>query len=199
MPHGARLSRRLPGATLDGHRGTADRQHADLPLDPAEVRDLVSSSSPASPRLREVSPTTGTKRDHHDDQPLTCHDSIERPDAATSANGELSPEAKTFNWLLDSFTSSTAGVLEAIAVSSDGLLMAMSAIKDRSNAERLAAVVSGMTSLAGGAASWYALGGLNRVIVDMADGYLLVTSISSGSVLGVIADRSANLGTSRTR
>ena len=36
---------------------------------------------------------------------------------------------------------------------------------------------------------------LNRVIVDMADGYLLVTAISSGSVLGVIADRSANLGT----
>ena len=63
---------------------------------------------------------------------------------------ELSPEAKTFNWLLDSFTSNTAGVVEAIAVSSDGLLMAMSAIKDRANAERLAAVVSGMTSLAGG-------------------------------------------------
>jgi hypothetical protein len=108
---------------------------------------------------------------------------------------ELSPEAKTFNWLLDAFTSNTAGVLEAIAVSSDGLLMAMSATKDRANAERLAAVVSGMTSLAGGAATWYSLGALNRVVVDMADGYLLVAAISSGSVLGVIADRSANLGT----
>jgi len=108
---------------------------------------------------------------------------------------ELSSEAKTFNWLLDSFTSGTAGVVEAIAVSSDGLLMAMSAIKDRANAERLAAVVSGMTSLAGGASTWYALGPLNRVIIDMADGYLLVTAISSGSVLGVIADRSANLST----
>ena len=108
---------------------------------------------------------------------------------------QLSAEAKTFNWLLDSFTSGTAGVIEAIAVSSDGLLMAMSAIKDRPNAERLAAVVSGLTSLAGGAASWYRLGALNRVIIDMAEGYLLVTAISAGSVLGVIADRSANLGT----
>jgi predicted regulator of Ras-like GTPase activity (Roadblock/LC7/MglB family) len=108
---------------------------------------------------------------------------------------ELSSEAKTFNWLLDSFTSTTAGVVEAIAVSSDGLLMAMSAIRDRANAERLAAVVSGLTSLAGGASTCYALGPLNRVIIDMADGYLLVTSISSGSVLGVIADRSANLST----
>jgi predicted regulator of Ras-like GTPase activity (Roadblock/LC7/MglB family) len=120
-------------------------------------------------------------------------DSLERQDA--DPGGQLSQEAQTFNWLLDTFTSGTAGVHEAIAVSSDGLLMAMSAIKDRANAERLAAVVSGLTSLSGGAASWYGLGGLNRVIIDMTDGYLLVTSISSGSVLGVIADRQANLGT----
>jgi uncharacterized protein len=111
------------------------------------------------------------------------------------ATVELSSEARTFNWLLDSFTSGTAGVIEAIAVSSDGLLMAMSAIKDRANAERLAAVVSGMTSLAGGVTASYALGPLNRVIIDLADGYLLVTAISAGSVLGVIADRSANLST----
>ncbi len=110
-------------------------------------------------------------------------------------NDLLSQEAKTFNWLLESFTTNTAGVSEAVAVSSDGLLIAMSSIKDRANAERLAAVVSGMTSLAGGAASWYALGSLNRVIIDMSDGYLLITAISAGSVLGVIADRTANLGT----
>ena len=108
---------------------------------------------------------------------------------------ELSQEAKTFNWLLDSFTSGTAGVLESIAVSSDGLLMAMSSIKDRANAERLAAVVSGLTSLAGGASTWYQMGAINRVIIDMEEGYLLVTAISSGSVLGVMADRSANLST----
>src|SRR5919107_2233333 len=105
------------------------------------------------------------------------------------AHSQLSAEAKTFNWLLDSFTTGTAGVVEAIAVSPDGPLMARSAIKDRANAERLAAVVSGLTSLSGGAASWYGLGGLHRVIIDITDGYLLVTSISSGSVLGVIADR----------
>lgn len=113
----------------------------------------------------------------------------------TASQLQLSPEAKTFNWLLDAFTSGTAGVREAIAVSSDGLLMAVSAIQDQANAERLAAMVSGLTSLSGGVANWYSLGELNRVIVDMADGYLLITAISSGSVLGAIADRSANLGT----
>jgi predicted regulator of Ras-like GTPase activity (Roadblock/LC7/MglB family) len=120
-------------------------------------------------------------------------DSTERQHQ-NGAHGPLSPEAQTFNWLLDSFTSGTAGVVEAIAVSSDGLLMATSGARDRANAERLAAVVSGMISLSGGAAHSYSLGVLNRVIVDMANGYLLITSISSGSVLGVVADRSANLG-----
>jgi predicted regulator of Ras-like GTPase activity (Roadblock/LC7/MglB family) len=116
------------------------------------------------------------------------------PTHDSAGTTELSPEAQAFNWLLDSFTSGTAGVLEAIAVSADGLLMATSATRDRANAERLAAVVSGIISLSGGAAHAYALGALNRVIVDLANGYLVITSISAGSVLGVIADRSANLG-----
>ena len=111
-----------------------------------------------------------------------------------SVTHNLSAEAKTFNWLLDNFTQNTVGVLEAVAVSSDGLPIAMSAIKDRANADRLAAVVSGMTSLAGGAAHMYDMGDLNRVIVDLTRGYLLVTAISIGSVMGVIASRNANLG-----
>src|SRR4029078_9628515 len=101
-------------------------------------------------------------------------------DTSRESTVELSAEAKTFNWLLDSFTSGTAGVVEAIAVSSDGLLMAMSAIKDRANAERLAAVVSGLTSLAGGASTWYALGSLNRVIIDMAAAHPLVSARTAG-------------------
>jgi predicted regulator of Ras-like GTPase activity (Roadblock/LC7/MglB family) len=111
-----------------------------------------------------------------------------------SVTDNLSAEAKTFNWLLDNFTQNTVGVIEAVAVSSDGLPIAMSAIQDRANADRLAAVVSGMTSLAGGAAHMYNMGDLNRVIVDLTRGYLLVTAISVGSVMGVIASRTANLG-----
>src|SRR3954451_23885932 len=105
---------------------------------------------------------------------MTSPSSTETGNGRDYAHSQLSAEAKTFNWLLDSFTSGTAGVVEAIAVSSDGLLMAMSAIKDRANAERLAAVVSGMTSLAAGVTAQYGLGALNRVIIDLAEGYLLV-------------------------
>jgi hypothetical protein len=68
-------------------------------------------------------------------------------DLATAASAGLSAEAQTFNWLLDSFCSGTAGVVEAVAVSADGLLMAKSATSDHANADRLAAVISGMTSL----------------------------------------------------
>ena len=106
----------------------------------------------------------------------------------------LSAEAQNFNWLLGKFATETAGVLEAIAVSSDGLLLGLSAGPERSGADRLAAITSGITSLAGGAARAYQLGELNKVIVDMAHGYLLVSAISSGSVLGVIAAKTANLG-----
>lgn len=108
---------------------------------------------------------------------------------------EISAEAKTFNWLLGSFTTKTAGVQEAIAVSSDGLLIAKASRGNRADHDRLAAVVVGMTSLAGGAAEWYRLGALNRVVVDLTDGYLVATSISRAAVLGVIASRSANIGT----
>ncbi|HEY7176830.1 MAG TPA: roadblock/LC7 domain-containing protein, partial [Micromonosporaceae bacterium] len=79
----------------------------------------------------------------------------------------LSPEAEAFTWQLDNFTATTSGVLGAVAVSSDGLLVASAAINDRADADRLAAVVSGMTSLATGAAHTYSLGMLNRVVVDM--------------------------------
>ena len=108
---------------------------------------------------------------------------------------DFSAEAKTFNWLLGSFTTRTTGVQETIVVSADGLLMARSSKQDQANSDRLAAVVCGMTSLAAGAAEWYRLGTLNQVVVDMADGFLVVTSISRGSVLGVIASKWANLGT----
>ena len=42
----------------------------------------------------------------------------------------LSDEARSFNWLLNGFVEKTAGVTDAVAVSSDGLLMAMSSSLD---------------------------------------------------------------------
>lgn len=106
----------------------------------------------------------------------------------------LSSEAQQFNWLLRQFAVNTPEVVYAIAVSSDGLLIAMSEAVDRADADRLAAITSAIVSLAQGAARVYDLGSPNKVIIDLDRGYLLVSAISAGSTLGVLASRSANLG-----
>ncbi|EKX61207.1 roadblock/LC7 domain-containing protein [Streptomyces ipomoeae] len=122
----------------------------------------------------------------------------------TTLTGENGPEraepidlraaAADFTWLLDRFASDTAGVVDAIAVSSDGLLIAASQLRDQADSERLAAIVSGMTSLAAGASGSYGLGGLNKVILDLEGGHVLVSTIGSGAVLGVVASKEAKLG-----
>jgi predicted regulator of Ras-like GTPase activity (Roadblock/LC7/MglB family) len=106
----------------------------------------------------------------------------------------LSTEAQQFNWLLSQFAGNTPEVIDAIAVSSDGLLIAMSNKLDRANADRLAAITSALISLAQGAGRVYDLGVPNKVIIDLDRGYLLVSAITSGSTLGVLASRQANLG-----
>src|SRR4051812_7590136 len=106
----------------------------------------------------------------------------------------LSAAAQQFNWLLSRFAGETNGVIDAIAVSSDGLLIASSQDLDRATADRLAAITSAIISLANGASQVYDFGNPNKVIIDLDRGYLLVSSISVGSSLGVLASRSANLG-----
>ncbi|BCM70225.1 MULTISPECIES: roadblock/LC7 domain-containing protein [Streptomyces] len=107
---------------------------------------------------------------------------------------DLRAAAADFTWLLNRFATETAGVVDAIAVSSDGLLIAVSQLREHADSERLAAIVSGITSLAAGASGNYGLGGLNKVIIDLEGGHVLVSAIGSGAVLGVVADKEAKLG-----
>ena len=105
-----------------------------------------------------------------------------------------SVEVRNFNWLLSSFVDTTPGVTDAVAVSSDGLLMAMSSSLERAGAEQLSAIIAGMTSLGESTARCFALGGLDQVIVAMNEGYLFVSAVSDGSSLGVVADRRCDVG-----
>ncbi len=99
-----------------------------------------------------------------------------------------------FSWMLDSFVERTPGVTDAIAVSSDGLLMAMSNSLDRDGAEQLAAIVAGIVSLGEGASTCFGFGGLHQVIIAMRGGYAFVSSISDGSCLGVVATDNCDIG-----
>lgn len=106
----------------------------------------------------------------------------------------MSEGARSFNWLLNGFVDKTAGVTDAVAVSTDGLLMAMSSSLDRPSAEQLAAIISGMVSLGNGAAGCFGFDGLEQVIVAMRRGFLFVSSISGGSSLGVVTGKSCDVG-----
>jgi len=110
-----------------------------------------------------------------------------------SVGKALSANAQNVNWLLANFTDNDVFVEQTIAVSSDGLLMAASSSLDRGSDDRLAAVVSGLRSLSEGGARVMGKGSVNQVIVEMDHGYLFVTSISDGSVLGVLTSRDADL------
>jgi len=105
----------------------------------------------------------------------------------------LSSQAQNVNWLLSSFTENDAFIEQTIAVSSDGLLMATSSSVDRAMDDRLAAVISGLRSLSEGGARVMGKGSVNQVIVEMDRGFLFVSSIGDGSVLGVLANRQADL------
>jgi uncharacterized protein len=96
--------------------------------------------------------------------------------------------AQRFNWLITNFVRGTAGVREAVAVSSDGILIATSAGLDRADADHLAAIVSGLTSLARSAARRYDFTGLKLIMIEMTSGFLVVSTLGGGTCLGVLAD-----------
>jgi predicted regulator of Ras-like GTPase activity (Roadblock/LC7/MglB family) len=113
----------------------------------------------------------------------------------TTPASEVSVEARNFNWLVGRFAQETAGVIAAIAVSSDGLLIAMSASLERADADRLAAICSATLSLAHGVSECCPLGEPDKVVIELTHGYLLVCTISAGCAMGVLASKQASLGT----
>ncbi len=108
-----------------------------------------------------------------------------------NAQGE---DAQDLNWLLANFAAKTVGVTEAIAVSSDGFLLAASAGVEAPGMEQLGAIISGMTSLTQGASDLYGYSEVRQIIVEMGGGYLFVMSVDDGSVVGVLADARAEVG-----
>ena len=101
---------------------------------------------------------------------------------------------RQLDWLLVDFVRGTAGARHALVVSADGLSLAASQDVDEALGDQLAAVTSGLASLAQGIARSFAAGPVRQTIVEMAGGYLFVTSISEGSMLAVFAERTCDMG-----
>ena len=103
-------------------------------------------------------------------------------------------DANQFNFLLNNFVRGTSGVSDAVAVSSDGLLMARSETLDDAGADQVAAIISGFVSLGQGAVRCFAMDSLNQIIVAMRGGYLFVSSMSTAGCLGVVATPRCDIG-----
>jgi predicted regulator of Ras-like GTPase activity (Roadblock/LC7/MglB family) len=106
----------------------------------------------------------------------------------------LSSEASDFNWLVGNLARRTPGVAHAMVVSADGLPVAVSERLDRSKADQLAAIASGLASLTQGGARCMDGGLVKQTVVEMNRGLLLVMAISDGSCLTVLAGSPCDVG-----
>ena len=107
---------------------------------------------------------------------------------------QLSQDAQSLNWLLNSFVRNTPGVAHAIVVSADGLLIAISDRLEIDRADQLSAIACGVASLADGGARLFEGGEVSQTVVEMQRGFMFVMNISDGSCLAVLASPSCDVG-----
>jgi uncharacterized protein len=90
-------------------------------------------------------------------------------------------------WLVADLVRRVPGVAHAVAVSADGLLIAVSEGLPRDRADQVAAIASGLVGLASGAARCFEAGEVVQTVVEMDGGLLMIMSISAGSALVVLS------------
>ncbi|MFE3881410.1 roadblock/LC7 domain-containing protein [Streptomyces lydicus] len=98
------------------------------------------------------------------------------------------------DWLLDDLTKRVQKVRHALVLSNDGLVTGASERLEREDAEHLAAVASGLHSLAKGSGLHFRIGRVRQTMVEFDDGVLFVTAAGDGSCLCVLAGADADMG-----
>ena len=104
------------------------------------------------------------------------------------------PDERNLDWLVSRFVEEVTDAAHAILVSADGLLMASSTSIPGERAEQVAAVSSGLASLAVGAARLFEGGSVMQTIVEMEMGFLMLMSVGDGSNLTVLTTEEADIG-----
>ena len=130
-------------------------------------------------------------RGHHRDTRASVRGARRR---GTTTVTTLSQEARDLSWLVSAFAERVPGVAHAVVVSSDGLLVAISDHLPRDNADKLAAVTSGLMSITAGAAQMFDGDIVKQTVVEMGRGYFLVMQIRDGSILATLAAGDADIG-----
>ncbi|MFE6775816.1 roadblock/LC7 domain-containing protein [Streptomyces sp. NPDC057702] len=101
---------------------------------------------------------------------------------------------KGLDWLLDDLTTRIEHIRHALVLSNDGLVTAASTSLIREDAEHMAAVASGLHSLAKGSGHHFRTGQVRQVMVEFEEGVLFVTAAGDGSCLCVLSHEEADVG-----
>jgi predicted regulator of Ras-like GTPase activity (Roadblock/LC7/MglB family) len=100
---------------------------------------------------------------------------------------------KELTVVLRGFQAAAPGVMGSAVVSIDGFAIA-SELPGSVEERRVSAMAAAMLALGEQTAGEFEHGGLERVFVEGADGYTIVTSAGPEAVLAAIASRDAKLG-----
>ncbi len=98
------------------------------------------------------------------------------------------------NWLLQNFAERTPDVSHALAISTDGLVLAHNHDLPRDRADQLAATGSGLVALLTGAARFFAAGALISNVTQLEGGFMFCMAISQGASLLVLASPTCDVG-----
>ncbi|GGM36772.1 roadblock/LC7 domain-containing protein [Dactylosporangium sucinum] len=112
---------------------------------------------------------------------------LDQQRAAHASDGGL-------GWLLTDFALGLTSVAHVVAVSSDGLALAMSEGLPTDRADQLAAITCGLASLTDGAARCLRAGPVSHTVVEMRGGVLLVMAIDDNAHVAVLVYPGADLG-----
>jgi predicted regulator of Ras-like GTPase activity (Roadblock/LC7/MglB family) len=103
-------------------------------------------------------------------------------------------EGEQLGWLLDNLVSRVANVREALILSRDGLVVAMSSNMSREQGDRLSALAAGVQSLARGAGQQVGGGDVRQIVIEMDSAFMFVMAAGQGTCLAVLASAEANVG-----
>lgn len=104
----------------------------------------------------------------------------------THTGQKATDAARDITWLLNDFVDKVHGVTHALITSSDGFPLTASTAVEHDDAEQLAAIASGLLSLAGSSAALYGKGSCEQIIIRLTHGYFLFMGIGTGAGLAVL-------------
>ncbi|WP_432136115.1 MULTISPECIES: roadblock/LC7 domain-containing protein [unclassified Streptomyces] len=103
-------------------------------------------------------------------------------------------QKRGLDWLLDDLTERVDHIRHALVLSTDGLVAGASTGLRREDAEHLAAISSGLHSLAKGSGQHFGAGRVRQTMVEFDDALLFVTAAGTGSCLCVLSGTEADVG-----